>query len=241
MLFLQTVFQHAYYSLPDRFLHKLLKFWQGYAWFSPSFSQEGEDILLARIFERQKHGFYVDVGANHPIRLSNTYRFYLKGWRGINIEPLPEAKKLFDKYRKRDINLSVGISMQSGMLDYYEFNHSPLNTFSKEEAEKKQAIRGNRLIAIRQIPTFPLAYILEKHLPPHQNIDFLTIDTEGFDLVVLQSNDWTRFRPTYILVEALSSSLHTLSENPIYQFLSPKGYECFAKIFHTLFFKKVLA
>lgn len=237
MRFFQTVFQKFYYALPDGLLYKFLKFWQGYAWFSPSFSQEGEDVLLARIFEYQPTGFYVDVGANHPIRLSNTYRLYLKGWRGINIEPLPEAKKLFDTYRKRDINLSLGISLQASLLDYYQFNHSPLNTFSKEEAEKKQAIQDNRLLAVRQIPTLPLAQVLEKYLPPEQSIDFLSIDTEGFDLIVLQSNNWERFRPRYVLVEALGSNLPQLPENPVYEFLTQQGYEFFAKTFHTLFFK----
>ena len=53
------------------------------------YSQEGEDMILGKIFSGQKHGFYVDVGAHHPLRFSNTYLFYLKGWRGINIDAMP--------------------------------------------------------------------------------------------------------------------------------------------------------
>ena len=74
-----------------------------------SYSQEGEDMVLYRIFEKQKSGFYVDIGAYHPKRFSNTYFFYKRGWRGINIEPNPEAIKLFKKYRVGDINLEMGV------------------------------------------------------------------------------------------------------------------------------------
>ena len=51
-----------------------------------SFSQEGEDLLIDRMFDGQSVGFYVDVGAHHPTRFSNTYLLYLRGWRGINID-----------------------------------------------------------------------------------------------------------------------------------------------------------
>ena len=58
------------------------------------YSQEGEDMILRRIFE-EKNGFYVDVGAHHPRRFSNTYYFYKQGWTGISIEPNPQAAKAF--------------------------------------------------------------------------------------------------------------------------------------------------
>lgn len=60
-----------------------------------SFSQEGEDMLLDRFFMNQKDGFYVDVGAHHPERFSNTNYYYLRGWRGINIEADPSLMKEF--------------------------------------------------------------------------------------------------------------------------------------------------
>jgi hypothetical protein len=56
-----------------------------------SYSQEGEDMILRRIFEGQEKGFYVDVGAHHPRRFSNTYYFYKLGWAGVNLEPNPDA------------------------------------------------------------------------------------------------------------------------------------------------------
>ena len=75
-----------------------------------SYSQEGEDIILARIFGKQQNGFYVDVGAHHPYRFSNTYFFYKRGWKGINIDAMPGSMKIFNKYRPRDKNIEAGIS-----------------------------------------------------------------------------------------------------------------------------------
>jgi len=94
-----------------------------------SFSQEGEDIILSRLFNDKKNGFYVDVGAHHPFRFSNTYKFYEKGWSGINIEPNPEDFHLFSKYRNRDININAGVGSNDGTLTYFMFNEPALNTF----------------------------------------------------------------------------------------------------------------
>src|SRR5262249_32770188 len=75
-----------------------------------SYSQEGEDMILNRIFGEKKSGFYVDVGAYHPKRFSNTYFFYKKGWRGINIDAMPGSMKPFNAKRNRDINVETPVS-----------------------------------------------------------------------------------------------------------------------------------
>ena len=72
-----------------------------------SYSQEGEDMLLDRFLEDRSVGFYVDVGAHHPKRFSNTYRLYCRGWRGLNIDANPGSMTLFQKLRPRDINVEA--------------------------------------------------------------------------------------------------------------------------------------
>src|SRR5689334_1853966 len=94
-----------------------------------SYAQEGEDLVLRRFVEERRTGFYVDVGAHHPTRFSNTYFFYEQGWRGINIEPAPEAAAAFIRLRPRDINLQVGVAEATGFRTYYIFNETALNTF----------------------------------------------------------------------------------------------------------------
>lgn len=201
-----------------------------------SYGQEGEDLILERIFAGRPAGFFVDIGAHHPLRFSNTYLFYKKGWRGINIDPNPDSKKLFDAERPGDINLELGVSNQQGALQYYNFKEKALNTFSAALA--KQYTDANwELENVMNIDTLPLADLLNKHLPANQKIDFMSIDVEGFEQEVLSSNDWTKYKPEVILVEMLDCPMATLHETGIAQFLLARGYALFAKTFNTVFFK----
>ncbi|MCJ0742379.1 hypothetical protein [Pedobacter montanisoli] len=108
-----------------------------FEYLNEAYSQEGEDLVLARIFEHQQKGFYVDVGALHPKRFSNTFKFYKQGWRGINIDAMPGSMLEFDKVRPLDINIETPISNKNETLNYYIFNEPALNTFSKELAEER--------------------------------------------------------------------------------------------------------
>src|SRR5581483_8094739 len=85
------------------------------------YSQEGEDLLLARLFDGQKKGFYVDVGAHHPFRFSNTYLLYLNGWRGINIDAMPGSMAAFRKLRPRDINIECMVSQDPRPLRFFQY------------------------------------------------------------------------------------------------------------------------
>src|SRR5882762_10139599 len=171
-----------------------------------SYSQEGEDMVLQRIFSGKERGFYVDVGAHHPRRFSNTYFFYRKGWKGINIEPNPEAIHAFQSDRKRDTNLQCGISDRPGRLMYYSFDEPALNTFDQALAKSRIASTPYKLVGTSSIPVERLESVLSKHVPANRPIDFLSVDAEGLDFSVLQSNDWTRYRPSCVLVEALDTS-----------------------------------
>ncbi len=202
------------------------------------FSQEGEDMILSRLFEgKKKKGFYVDVGAHHPQRFSNTYRFYLNGWRGINIDPLPEGMDTFREIRPRDINLEYAISDGEDELTYFEFNETALNGFSPELAEERDGLQNYRVVNKRKIKTHRLADILDKYLPNDQEIDFLNVDVEGLDLRVLQSNDWKKYRPFVVLAEDLPGlALNSAEATPIVDYMVSQGYELKAMSVNTLIF-----
>jgi FkbM family methyltransferase len=200
-----------------------------------SYSQEGEDLILERFFEGRKSGFYVDVGAHHPTRFSNTFRFYKRGWRGINIEPNPEALALFQRSRKRDINVGCGVADSETRLVYFMFNEPALNTFDQALSEQRQNDRY-RIVGKKEVPVKRLCSILEAMMPAQVHIDFMSIDVEGYDLKVLQSNDWSRFRPTCLLVEALDFDLGNPAADPVHSFLEQKNYNLFAKTFNTLLY-----
>ncbi len=158
-------------------------------------------MILRHIIGSDKmDGFYVDVGAYHPVLFSNTYFFYLNGWRGINVEARPGSRKLFDETRPRDINLEVGISTGRGEMTYYVIGEdSTMNSFNAQFLEEIGMLREVK----RKIPVavLPLREVLETHLPANQVIDFMSVDVEGHDLQVLESNDWDRFRPRFLVVE----------------------------------------
>ncbi len=206
-----------------------------------SYSQEGEDLVLRRLFEDQHTGFFVDVGAHHPRRFSNTYLFYLAGWRGINVEPNPDLTPLFARERPRDVTLELGVSDVPGVMTYYRFNEGALNTFDPEVARERDGLRGYRIVGTSQLRVVRLDQILAEHLPPHTDIDFLSVDVEGHDVQVLRSNDWQQFRPRVVLAEALGSSLADASSSPVHALLERAGYELFAKTVNTVFFRDVSA
>jgi FkbM family methyltransferase len=195
-----------------------------------SYSQDGEDMVLKTFLDKGK-GFYVDVGAHHPIRFSNTAYFYKKGWNDINIEPTPTLIKDFYRYRKRDINLNIGIANQSSELTFYMFNDAALNSFNKElSLERHEEKSSYKIIKKLKIRTSPLAEVLDMYLPKNQKIDFFSIDVEGFDLDVLKSNNWEKYTPDFIIVETLSEfSIEKLKDDEIYNYLTARRYKLVAR------------
>lgn len=197
-------------------------------------------MIYRSFFERKNYkGFYIDVGAHHPHRFSNTLHFYQHGWRGINIEPTPGAIKLFKLWRKRDINLDIGITAQAGTLPFYCFTEPALNSFSLEYSEKRSAATTRYPIAKTiMVNTLPLSRVLDQYLPAGQVIDFLSIDAEGLDLEVLQSNNWNKYVPLFVMVEACLD-IKQVTSSDIYVYMTTLGYKLVAMTARTLFFKLV--
>lgn len=204
---------------------------------SISFSQEGEDLILGRIFERKQSGFYIDVGAYHPVRFSNTLYFYKKGWRGINIEPMPGSLELFNSMRPADINIEAAVSDKEELLEYNSFNEGALNTFSPELARERAGMNGYFVEFQKKIKTRRLEDILDESLPPGQVIDFMSIDTEGYDLKVLRSNNWQKYRPQIVITEMFDFSIDKILGSKLYSFMTSIRYSFFAKTFNSVFFR----
>ena len=202
-----------------------------------SYAQEGEDLVLARILGElgMTTGFFVDIGAHHPSRFSNTYYFYRRGWCGINVDALPGTKRLFQRMRSRDITIECGVGSQEGKLKYFAFNEPALNTFSEEEAKKKDR-PPYHIINTIQIQVVTLKQILNEHLPHGTKIDFMTIDAEGFDHEIIISNDWALYRPRVLLVELLDTDIQNLDTNPTAKALKNHNYRIMAKCFNSFFF-----
>lgn len=203
-----------------------------------SYSQEGEDMILNRIFEGKRQGYYVDVGAHHPRRFSNTYFFYKRGWSGINVEPNPNGIRNFNADRSCDVNLQCGVSDCEGTLRYYYFDDPALNTFDESVVKLRLETTPYKLVKQDDIPVARLDSILKKYLPMGKQIDFLSVDVEGFDFSVLKSNDWNLFRPSCVLAEVLNATLEEAINGEIAQFMREQEYSVFARTYNTLIFRE---
>ena len=189
---LRTTFSYAASEIKSRTVTRYLK---------GSYSQTGEDLVIDRLLGAKETGFYVDVGAGDPVRFNNTRRFYRRGWNGINIEPNIECFRRLRADRTRDINLNIGIGRDASTKTFFRFIPNTLSTFSTKETERYRE-QGYRLVdsvemELRRLDSVLLEYCSDT------DIDFLSVDTEGLDLEVLESNDWVRFRPTVVCVESV--------------------------------------
>jgi FkbM family methyltransferase len=163
-----------------------------------SYSQSHEDVRLRRAFPDAGGGFYVDVGANDPLTGSVTKHFYDRGWRGVNVEPIPGLLDRLRVERPRDLNLGVGLSDRPGRLPFFESSTVPgWSTFSPGVAHAYRA-RGLELLE-RTVPVTTLALLCEEHAD--RPIDFLKVDVEGHEREVLVGADWGRWRPRVVVVE----------------------------------------
>jgi FkbM family methyltransferase len=213
-------------------LNKNLEFTQTVSKYN-FFAQDGEDIFLDEYFKTKQDGFFVDVGSNHPIYLSNTYHLYRKGWRGINIDPF-NFNDLYKKYRAEDKFIQKGVADMEGELTLYEYRADALNTLSPDRvAELKE--KGISPIAEQTVKVERLESILDKEKV--NSIDLMSIDVETMEMGVLNSNNWEKYKPTLILVEILVTDLAAVNSSPVHNFLTQQGYKLIAKLYRTAIYE----
>jgi len=196
-------------------------------------------MILKRVYDGVSEGFYIDVGAHHPKRFSNTYFFYEIGWSGINIDATPGSMRLFEAERPRDVNIEAAIASEQKEMTFFIFNEPALNSFD-EELSRSRVTDQHFIVKEQKIITKTLKGILAEHLPKDQKVNFLSIDVEGLDLDALKSNDWQLCRPEYILVECFGMGIREIQSSEVYTLLAQHDYDFFAKTVNTVFFKDTL-
>jgi len=215
-----------------------------------SYSQSGEDIIVANIFRRLQiiHPSYLDIGAHHPSILSNTCYFYKNGSIGVNVEPDPYLYKRFPYKRRKDINLNVGVGLNGDDLaDFYIMSNRVLSTFSKDDSEIAQLKRNCKIKKVLKIKLLSIDQILKTYFP-EKAPDFVSIDTEGLDLDILKGIDFSRYRPKVFCVETLiHNNDNTTSKNSeLIKLMQDNGYVAYCDTFintifvdqnYTFFFK----
>ncbi len=209
-----------------------------------SYSQSGEDVIINYIFQciGIPQPSYIDIGAHHPFRLSNTALFYAKGSRGINIEPDPVLFKEFVKHRKEDVNLNIGVGGKADELDFFRMSTPTMNTFSKKEAEDLVQRFNFRIEQVKKIKVMTIDEIIKQN---HKGVfpDLLTLDVEGLDEAILHSIDFSKSIPAVICVETISFETDGsgVKNKQIIQFLESKGYMVYADTYiNTIFVQRDL-
>ncbi len=214
-----------------------------------SYSQSGEDIIVSYLFERMgiKKPTYLDIGANHPIALSNTYRLYTLGCRGVLIEPNPFLYKKLLQKRKGDKCINIGIAFDENTeADFYIFpeKYHGLNTFSKKEADfwtntGNEEISKQNIEKIIRIPLVNINEIMGEYFTPYPN--FVSIDVEGLDLQIVKTIDFEKFQPEVFCIETfefIEHNMETKNKEIIY-FFESNGYFVYADTYvNTIFCRK---
>jgi FkbM family methyltransferase len=204
-----------------------------------SFSQLGEDRLVWHFLrDRRQKGIYVDVGAFDPTRYSNTLLLYKAGWRGINIDPNPDAIEAFKAARPGDTSVCAAVSDAEKRVDYLVYPGAATNRIVdagvKENATLDASVLGET--PVRRIPmtTRTLDSLLDEHVPAGTPIDFLNVDCEGEDLKVLAGLDWPRRQPLLVCVEAHGDA----DRDQVTGFMRERGYEVVGRMHVTLVFRR---
>ena len=197
-----------------------------------SFSQQGEDLVIDRILRRKldynfsNQGFYIDVGAYHPVSYSTTYLLYLNGWSGICIDISPESCSLLAKRRPRDRVLNLAVSNSNGML--YSSGSSKMSLINSTTENAKSH-------SDKSVQAQTLTSILESEGITDE-IDYLNIDTEGTELEALQGLNFEKFRPKIISIEIHHRDIARALETESARYLGGLGYECVGCTVITYFF-----
>jgi FkbM family methyltransferase len=205
-----------------------------------SYSQAGEDLIVDFIATAMQVAdvTYLDIGAHHPVQFSNTYLFYKRGHRGVLIEPDPDLNATIKRVRPLDICIDAGVGLKAVTASkFFVMSTRTLNTFSKSEAKRYEAMGTHRIERVIDVPMITLDQILSDWFPK-QEPTLVSIDVEGLDFEVLSSLDFKKHRPAIICIETLrySESREETKDERIAEAMKNNGYFAFADTYiNTIF------
>lgn len=222
--------------IKSTFIYKFYRYFRYKRNYHTSFAAMGEDILLQKIFRNCMNGFYIDVGALHPVNGSLTYNLSKNGWNGINLDLTYSNIKLLKFFRRRDISIQTAISSKSGIIDSYIFDEgSGLNTLEKKWADKwKKSL--NKKYSVKKISKITLNDLLQKH-KVKKEFELLNIDVEGHEYEVLKGINLKIYRPKIITVEIHVKKTDDIFKSSVFKILKKNNYELISHYYLTSFFK----
>lgn len=191
-------------------------------WASISYAQTGEDRIIATLLDGRSIGFYVDVGCNHPVRYSNTFALYKRGWHGINVDANERLIERCRRVRPRDVSICAVVSSAAQEVIFTEFDDDVVSSVSPAHVAKWQMQK--RVVGERRVHARTLNEILVAAAAPPR-FDLLSIDVEGHDFDVLSSLDLDAYRARLIVIEMHDFPLRTPEQSQIWSHLVANGYD----------------
>jgi FkbM family methyltransferase len=182
-------------------------------------SQIGQDLFVLYLLNWKKNGYFVEFGATNGFDLSNTYLLEKDfGWTGILVEPAKVWHDDLKKNRSSIIDFDC-VWKESNQLLRFKVVTDPVYSTLTEFSRSDEHHKNRRFSSDQIVKTVSLNDLLERHGSP-AIIDYLSIDTEGSELEILQSLDFSRYNFRVITCE------HNFSpqREDIYSLLTENGY-----------------
>ncbi len=204
-----------------------------------TFAQHGEDLIIASLLNGMCSGAlngtkqdYLDIGANHPIELSNTYLLYEQyGMSGSLVEAVPDRITDLTRIRPRDRALwSVVSASREETLIFNIANASELSSLDETHAESLPWAFNVEKI---EVPNIHIQDLLDQFDSP---LKVLSIDVEGADWEVLQAIDFGRLRPWIVCLEPFTER-HPERGEQMLHLMFTAGYRLVAVTFHNMIFR----
>ena len=214
----KNILKYVYYFFQKIIKNKYVK---------KSYSGGAIDLIVDYYFKDKKKGIYIDVGAHHPFKSNNTYRFFSRGWSGINIDLDYQTIDIFNHFRPKDENICAAVSDQVAEKKlFFHHNRSAINTLEEK--------LGHRAKEIKTIKTTTLNEIIENSKFKVLDLDFLSIDVEGHELNVIKGLDLEKYPVKVIViehqdpkmkkVEFYNQDIERTTQSDIYNYMKSKNY-----------------
>ncbi len=197
-----------------------------------TFSHDGEDFILMKYLSKIKKGNYIDIGSHQPVNGSNTFLFYLLGWKGVCIDPLPGLKNKYRLIRGRDKFINAGLfgsrtkSYEELNFYYYKDNRDN-STFDPDMAKiysEKFGREPSSVIAVQKINVAEMLATCKEFFKQNNEINLLNLDIEGFEIDILEDIFSANTYPWVVCVEEIGKTAETIQYGDIYQLMKNNGY-----------------
>ncbi len=164
------------------------------------YSQNDEERTILKHFEGKPDGTFLDIGAFHPTKFSNTRALWERGFKGVYVEPSPSLHQAFLDAIDGDPKMQLipdCIGDKAGEVEFFDSGDWAVSTTDPTWVEKwKNSGATFTPIKVRMI-TVPM--LLERSV--HKTFDFISLDTENTVKTILPLLDLNALKTSLICLE----------------------------------------